>query len=192
MTAKPSGPQQIAEMGRLTQQAAAWLTRTGARKLRDDFSVPREADGSYNAQRLVQWALDKLPSLDLSDEDLEQMFRCLEGRESDWSVSAVVKTLQDLRAKHGNRFCIAFFEAFLDDALQHERAVGPVDFLRLKPGSGISETDLMEAQLRRPTYCIECEHVRHGRSWFDRQLKDCERKLYWTGICPECAKRGQT
>lgn len=193
------GPGQIAEMGRLTQQSAAWLTKTSPRQLRDDYTVPREADGSYNAQNLVGWVAENTPRLEITDAELEQVLRCLETRESDWAVSRIVEILQTLREKHGNRFCITFFDAYLAELLQYKRsldACGPMKILETLPADEdlLADAkkrvkhDIAEAKLERLTFCMECEpcRVRQGRTWIVRQLSDDERAFHIGGLCPDC------
>jgi hypothetical protein len=44
-------------LGSLAQVTAAWLLGINARTLRDSPDAPRSADGSYNGQALVTWAV---------------------------------------------------------------------------------------------------------------------------------------
>jgi len=49
-----TGVQQIAELSRMRQNAAAWLLGISARRLRD-HAAPRNTDGTYDGALLVRW-----------------------------------------------------------------------------------------------------------------------------------------
>ena len=49
-----------AELEKLNQQQAAFVLGVTARSLRDWPDAPRAADGTYNAQKLVEWYVAKL------------------------------------------------------------------------------------------------------------------------------------
>lgn len=57
-------PELVEAMASLPQGAAAWLVGVSPRTLRDRQVVPRNADGTYNAQDVVLWHLEQLEPVD--------------------------------------------------------------------------------------------------------------------------------
>jgi phage terminase Nu1 subunit (DNA packaging protein) len=52
------------ELTQLNQQQAAWILGVTSRSLRDWADAPRNPDGTYNAQTLVQWFVNRSGSGD--------------------------------------------------------------------------------------------------------------------------------
>lgn len=62
-----------ADLERLTQAQAAWLLGMPARSLRDQATVPRAGDGTYDAAKLLAWARNRATATDISPADLDKL-----------------------------------------------------------------------------------------------------------------------
>ncbi len=85
---KATAPSEIAELSKLSQQAAAWLIGCTARALRDWPDAPRNPDGTYNGRELVAWNRDKLERPELTDDEYEKLLLIQEYAYEQWESSA--------------------------------------------------------------------------------------------------------
>ena len=196
---KLSAARQIEVLKSLTPQAAAFLIGTPTSTLRDrTHKCPPMADGTYDAQDLVGFAIDNLPSIDLPDDELERATRAVEafGAPSDIVLPTVLDVLIEGRKKHGERFGILFLNVLLawfgryrdvcklDEGDESVQQLPTDDAAILKRAKEDYATSFAEARLDTPAQCTECQKIRNGTKWSKRKLKRTE--VPRPDLCPDC------
>jgi len=194
---KTTGPQQIRVLKNLNQQAAAWMLGCTARALRDWPDAPRNENGTYPARELVEWARDRVPRPDLSDDDYDRLLVIQDvlynGEPSDGERLSIIDALRALRRKYGENAWLVFVDmlvrewADIDEQFRAEAFSVPTETdIRRKVDSEMSgwECRLARDQLRIATVCDYCGKLRRGRHWI--KADPPEGYAVQGGGCPTC------
>jgi len=192
-----TGPQEIAAMETLSQQGAAWLLGITGRALRDRPDVPRNADGTYNARQLVEWARGRVEPPELTDDEVERLLLirhfavdCAMGPQ----IIPVMETLTELQRKYGDRGLAAMAQLLLsmwrvEEAIHREYFAEPTAAEREQAEAARRRQAMEEAaraELRIAVVCERCKRVRHGRRWLETSPP--AGFVTMPDTCPRCAK----
>jgi hypothetical protein len=187
-----TGTEQIKVMENLTQQAAGWLLGLTARTMRDWPTIPRGADGRYNAAALVKWQAGRVERANLADTEYETLLTIAEATDID-GLAGAVKALGDLRRAYGAGILAEFGEILLgkwgeilDASPEHFGAPTPAD-LRQKDEARRKADAEAEArrELRIATICDACKKLRRGRRWI--KAGPPAGFVVMADLCPACA-----
>jgi hypothetical protein len=178
----------------IPQSAAAWLLGKSSRMLRDYSDLPRNADGTYNAQRLVEWARSRSrPAADLADADLERLATLAEllWLPSDDQLPAAVGLVTELHKRYGDAVFIELVQAILAQwrpmvEQQRQLEADPAHHRRQADQARRQMADdEARAALRISTVCQCCSRIRRGRSWI--KVNPPADHVVLPGRCPACA-----
>jgi hypothetical protein len=183
-----TGAEQVAILGELNQQAAAFLVGLTARSIRDDPRAPRNRDGSYSAPDLVAWAARRVAPPKLTELETERslnlsdlLFDELVERDGSCRVAVeVADFLGGLVAQHGEAGLMVFAtelarrwklladecrpaaEKFRHETPQARRRRIEERVEREVEAEGVLAN---EAHLDVATLCDGCERLRRGHAW---------------------------
>lgn len=190
MPVEPKARQQVKALESLSQPAAAWLLGCTARHLRDQTSAPRNDDGTYDAQKLVEWSAGRARAPELDDEEYETALVIADRLCVGDSYTGVVTWLRGLREKYGDAGLIAFVDLLMNEWA--ELAVGgrfptTADLERAaeEARQGLIRAH-NEVNLRFAYVCEKCKRLRRGRRWI--QSKPPEGHVVIGDSCPACLK----
>lgn len=188
-----SGAQQITMMRSLSQQAAAWLTGRNGRSLRDDPTIPRAADGGYDAQELLEWASRRLPEPTLTNDQFERaLVISQEITSAGFALPAFVDFLESLENDYGDSGLVAFVRQLLAECRQ---AIEDCPDADREPSAAELREEIQrrmeqERQHRArnrfelATVCEQCGRLRRGRDWV--KGKPPAGFAVQTTTCPRC------
>ena len=181
---------QVLAMKRLAPNAAAWLLGVSPRSLRDFVDLDRGANGSYDAQAIVDFAIRRGKRPNLADEQIEEFqiivselgFRAVE------MIRTAFYQLSTLRDKHGDGVLLEFVELLLADWAEF------VDTDKDSPDTAVEEalnnlapgTIAAEHALRIAIVCPMCNRLRVGRTWRKKKPPKDYITLTAGSRCPRC------
>jgi len=184
--------EQISMMEHLKQKPAAWLAGISPRSLRDALSVRRNADGTYDARFILQWAAARVPEqANLSDVDLERLLvlAAMISVRTDQQQAAAVELLDGLRAKYGDGALVCFVDLLMEEwragvELEDNLAVDPeYERRQAEHARRMEEEQQAVDELRICVQC-DCGRVRRGRRWV-QAVPPAGHKVI-VDICPSC------
>jgi hypothetical protein len=183
-----TGAEQVAILGALNQQAAAFLVGLTARSIRDDPRIPRAKAGTYDGPALVAWAARRVAPVKMTELETERslnlsdlLFDSLVERDGSCRVAVeVADFLGGLVAAHGEQGLMVFAaelarrwalladecrpdaEKFLHETPQarHRRIEE-----RVEREIEAEAARANEGHLDIATVCETCERLRRGHAW---------------------------
>ena len=182
----------MSDLKRLTQNEAAGLLGTNARSLRDDGTIPRNADGSYSAADLVAWSRGRTrPVQSLADGDYESLLKVADtiSDPPDCQAVAIVEVVNALRAKLGDTVLAEFGEILLRrwtaTAEGLEKLADDPDHQRrqLESAKRAAALDAKRDRLEFVAVCL-CGKHRSGRKWSFKKLSPDVPTIPVS--CPDC------
>lgn len=193
MSKNPPADHVIELMQALHQKAAAWLLGFSPRTLRDQIA-PRNADGSYNAAKLVEWLVRRKPAPKLPDDELEKLLTAASEVTlgNDEAYTAIVDLIDELQTQHGGGAVQAFGEIMVTLMRRYAVPVSREPATLPEQRIGIPHEDyvankLQHAELRVATVCERCDRLRRGSQWIKSDPPSGFAVRSET--CPQCAKR---
>jgi hypothetical protein len=195
-----TAPQQIAMMRKLTQEAATWLVGVNGRTLRDHSAeIPRDENGRYDGQALVQWASGRRPRPNLDDNDFERLLLVVDecaGRWEDGLAIGLRQVMAHLEEKHGDGVRVLLADEIIR-VIQSEAEYWQGDLLLSEPTREQVRDELTRQKrelrefirefidLKLVVRCDSCRRIRKGRKWIAKDPpKSCTTR---PGFCPECS-----
>lgn len=203
---RTAASEQIGVMSDLAPEAAAWLIRSHARRLRDRGDVPRTPTGGYNAQEIVTWnATQTSSAIQLPDDMAERAAVAADQLylEIPHGIAwGVLQTLRDLQSRCGAAGLACVAMRILERLEEAEgwgdipRPADPHDTNAVE--SEVREAIQEETDARRKSIvrsahrallhfycqCDVCKKIRQGSKWIEKAPP--EGWHHYSERCPDC------
>lgn len=163
-------------MESLSQAATAWLLGINTRSLRDHATLPRNEDGSYNAQHVVAAARKELRLPELSDDDYERALLIGEHIDAE-AIEKIRNSVEFLTAGIQERYKCSETTAFLViwRAIWADK-IATIDIFPDHCDFGPDTFSIV--------HVCGCGRWRHGRTWKSTKPPQHLRPL--ESVCPDC------
>ena len=187
-----TGPQQVAQLKKLKQEAAAFLLGVTSRSLRDKGTVGRNPDGSYDARELIKVAAHSVGQPTLAPDQLELLLRLEDTFCPDGGMRRVLETFDN---EFGDLGMVAVARKLLEicrDPVWPDRPAKelPDDDKQLLEWAREQRQEVRKKQaidrLDHRTVCFGCGKVRMADKW-NRELLGGDVATLSTQ-CPKCER----
>ena len=188
-SAEPKADQTFV-LSHLSQAGAAYVLNCKLGHVRNNaHRFPRNADGTYDAQRIVQSLLDdaaKFEPAELDDRDLEALKQTIERGGYDLGPRAfALRLYEKLQSTHGAAGLAAIGAVVIE--------VVKEDFAEFGDNGGnygaTDEERAADRECRNVFRCVHCKKFRWGRSWKKGATPEGYRVIDTN--CPKCDAAGK-